>query len=155
LRARGIQNLINMDGVEWRRAKWGMAAKFWFWINDWAGCWLGSHLIADHPEIMGHLSTRVRSSKITTIAYGGEEVVDAPSQHLSRWGLEPFRYLTVIARAEPENSILEVVRGFSSKKRHIKLLVLGNYDCSNEYQREVLESASDEVIFAGAIYEKE
>ena len=51
LRLRGVPNLINMDGIEWSRAKWGPAAKAWFWLNDWAGCLLGNHLVADHPEI--------------------------------------------------------------------------------------------------------
>src|SRR5690606_27877924 len=36
----------------------------------------------------------------------------------------------------------------------VKLLVLGNYDRSHFYQRLVLDAASDEVIFAGAIYDK-
>jgi len=50
-RLTGLNNVINMDGVEWRRQKWGGVAKLWFWLNDWAGCWLGNHLVADHPEI--------------------------------------------------------------------------------------------------------
>src|SRR5690606_12183375 len=55
---------------------------------------------------------------------------------------------------EPENSILEVVNGFSMKRRGFSLVVLGNYSNSNEYQRRVLEGASEEVIFPGAIYER-
>lgn len=155
LRAKGVRNVINMDGIEWSRAKWGRLAKSWFWINDWAGCWLGNHLIADHPEIKIHLSTRVDSRKITTIAYGAEEVVDADVSVLGRWGLNPGKFLTLIARAEPENSILEVVKGFSEKKRNLNLVVLGNYSRGHDYQKMVLDSASDEVLFVGAIYEKE
>ncbi len=55
-RMKGIRNIINMDGIEWRRQKWGCVAKAWFWLNYWAGCWLGDHLVADHPEIKKHLS---------------------------------------------------------------------------------------------------
>lgn len=154
LRLRGIPNVINMDGIEWSRAKWGGVAKLWFWLNDWAGCWLGSHLVADHPEIKRHLSSRVSPSKITTIAYGAEHVTKAPVAPLARWNLQPGRFLTLIARAEPENSILEVVEGFSMKPRGMKLVVLGNYDRTHSYQRRVLEIASNEVIFAGAIYDK-
>lgn len=154
LRLRGINNIINMDGIEWSRAKWGRMAKMWFWLNDWAGCWLGNHLIADHPEIKNHLSTRVNPDKITTIAYGAEQVLHAPESSLEKWSLVSGKFLTLVARAEPENSILEVVQGFSMKPRGIKLLVLGNYDRNHSYQRQVLDAASDEVVFAGAIYEK-
>lgn len=154
LRVRGIPNVINMDGIEWSRAKWGKAAKTWFWMNDWAGCWLGNHLIADHPEIKNHLTTRAPADKIDTIAYGAEPVTDAPVDPLTALGLVPGQFATVIARPEPENSILEIVKGFSSRPRGIKLAVLGNYDPANAYHRAVREAAGPEVRFLGAIYDK-
>lgn len=154
LRMGGVPNVINMDGIEWSRAKWGALAKTWFWMNDWAGCWLGNHLVADHPEIKNHLSTRVSPSKVTTIAYGAERILSAGEQHLKGYGLESGRYLTVIARAEPENSLLEVVSGFSEKPRGFKLVVLGNYSDKNPYHQRVRAAASEEVRFLGAIYDK-
>lgn len=153
-RLRGVTNLINMDGIEWHRQKWGKVAKLWFWLNDWAGSWLGNHLVADHPEIAHHLETRVRANKITTIPYGADEVTQANPEHLAAYGLEPGSYAILIARAEPENSILEVVKAWSQKKRGYKLFVLGKYDPNHAYQAAVKAAASDEVIFPGAIYDK-
>ena len=154
LRLKGVPNLINMDGIEWSRAKWGGVAKTWFWMNDWAGCWLGNHLVADHPEIKHHLSTRVNANKVTTIAYGADPLRDMPTGPVHGLGLEPGRYLTLVARPEPENSILEVVQGFSRAPRGVTLTVLGNYSADNAYHRAVKESASPEVKFVGAIYDK-
>lgn len=154
LRLAGLSNVINMDGIEWKRAKWGGAAKAWFWLNDWAGCWFGNHLVADHPEIKRHLETRVRAEKITVIAYGSDAIESADDQPVKELGLEPGRYMTVIARPEPENSLLEIVSAFSRKTRGINLVVLGRYDSNHAYQRRVLESASSEVKFVGAIYDK-
>lgn len=154
LRLKGIPNVINMDGIEWSRAKWGGVAKTWFWLNDWAGCWLGNHLIADHPEIKNHLATRVRRDKITTIAYGADPIHSAPVGPVEALGLAPGRFLTVIARPEPENSILEIVRGFSRKPRGVQLAVLGNYEQGNRYHDEVRQAAGPEVRFLGAIYDK-
>jgi len=154
LRLKGIPNLINMDGIEWSRAKWGGVAKTWFWMNDWLGCWLGDHLVADHPQIKLHLSSRVPESKITTIPYGADAVLSAEEEPVVSLGLLPTRYMTVIARAEPENSLLEIVQGFSAEPRPIKLVVLGNYDESNAYHRAVKQAASEDVLFVGAIYDK-
>ena len=154
LRLHGVPNIINMDGIEWHRAKWGPLAKAWFWANDWAGCWLGNHLVADHPQIAAHLRTRVCASKITTIAYGADPLRDLPDAPVRALGLQPGRYLTLIARAEPENSILEVVTGFSAKPRGVVLAVLGHYDPANPYHRAVQAAASAEVRFLGAIYDK-
>jgi glycosyltransferase involved in cell wall biosynthesis len=153
-RLRGHKNLINMDGIEWHRQKWGAVAKLWFWLNDWAGCWLGNHLVADHPEIKKHLSTRVSPDKITTIPYGADTVEQANISALVPYHLEPNRYAILIARAEPENSILEVVRAWSRRPRGMRLVVLGKYDPNHAYQRAVKEAASDEISFIGAVYDK-
>lgn len=153
-RLKGLKNVINMDGVEWRREKWDQIAKTWFWLNDWAGCWLGNHLVADHPEIKRHLSTRVTQNKITMIPYGSDRVDDADACLIRPYNLISSGYAILIARAEPENSILEVVRAWSRRPRGCKLLVLGKYEPSHAYQRAVKAAASDEVIFPGAIYDK-
>ena len=154
LRLRGVPNVINMDGIEWRRAKWGAAARLWFWLNDWVGCWVGDALVADHPAIADHLATRVRRSKIATIAYGADELHGGDEQAVRQLGLTPGRYLTLVARAEPENSVLDVVRGFSRRPRGMRLAVLGHYADSHPYQRAVKAAAGDEVMFLGPIYDR-
>ncbi|NUA29700.1 DUF1972 domain-containing protein [Cupriavidus basilensis] len=153
-RIKGIPNLINMDGIEWKRNKWRLHEKLWLWANERIGCWVGNHLIADHPCIADHLSTRVSRDKITTIPYGADEVSSADSALLKDIKIEPRRFLTVIARPERENSILEIVRAFSSKKRDVKLVVLGNYSPENPFHKEVLDAAGSEVLFPGAIYDR-
>jgi glycosyltransferase involved in cell wall biosynthesis len=153
-RLKGQVNVINMDGIEWRRDKWGIVAKTWFWLNERIGCWTGNHLVADHPQIKAHLATRVRDSKITMIPYGGDEVLAADAVLLERHGLEPGQFSVIIARPEPENSFLEMVRAFSRRPRQHKLVVLGNFQPdSNPYHCAVMQAASDEVLFPGAIYE--
>lgn len=154
-RVNGQINLINMDGIEWRREKWGVVAKLWFWINERIGCFVGNHLVADHPRIKDHLATRISSRKITMIPYGGDEVTEADPLSLNSLALQPGRYSIIIARPEPENSFLEMVSAFSSKTRNHTLVVLGNFSPdTNIYHRQVMDAASAEVIFPGAIYDQ-
>lgn len=149
-----IVNIINMDGIEWHRQKWGRLAKAWFYLNEVGGCLLGNHLIADHPEIKRHLTRWAKPDKITMIPYGADKVAAADGGVLSGYGLEASCYAIVIARPEPENSILEIVAAFSQRPRGFHLAVLGKYDDANPYHQKVLASASDEVKFLGAIYDK-
>ncbi|MCG3170763.1 MAG: hypothetical protein CALGDGBN_02331 [Pseudomonadales bacterium] len=151
----GRRNIINMDGIEWRRKKWGPLARLWFWINDWAGCWVGNHLIADHPGIRQHLLTRVRAPKVTMIPYGAHRVDSANVDLIEPYGLHARAYAILIARAEPENSVLEVVSAWSSARRGLVLVVLGSYDDRNSYHCRVKAAASNEVFFLGAIYDSE
>lgn len=155
LRLSGKKNIINMDGIEWKRDKWKWYERVWLYFNERAGCLIGNHLIADHPEIKNHLLTRVNDTKVSMIPYGARTVISADTARLGKFGLKSNAYAILIARPEPENSILEVVRAFSSKRRNHKLVVLGNYREENAYHRDVVNSASNEVIFLGAVYEHE
>lgn len=155
LRLKGRTNLINMDGIEWKRQKWSRPVQAWFFLNECLGSWLGDHLIADHPQISRHLQARVSKNKITVIPYGAERLTDADSAILDRFGLEPFRYCLVVARPEPENSIREIVAAYSRKRRGHPLVVLGNYSPDEvAYHQSVMDAASDEVKFVGAIYDQ-
>lgn len=150
----GKKNIINMDGIEWKRQKWGQIAKTWFWINERLGCWFGNHLVADHPKIKDHLASRVKRDKIRMIAYGGREIINADENLLKEYAIEKNNYAILIARPEPENSVLEIVTAFSQLKTDIKLVVLGKYDPENNaYQKSVLDIANNNIIFTGAIYE--
>ena len=154
-RLKGIKNLINMDGIEWKREKWSMPMKAWFYINEWAGSMLGNHLIADHPQIGKHLQRNAKAEKITVIPYGSDRVEDADPKIIEAYDLLPNNYAIIIARPEPENSIIEIVSAFSQKPRGYKLVVLGKYDQEVKYQRETTQVASEEVIFLGAIYDQD
>lgn len=145
--------LTNMDGIEWRRPKWSPAVRAWFWVNEWIAAWTSHRLVADHPVIADHLATRRPRRAIVTIPYGGNPVTSASDAPLRGLGLEPGRYMVSIARIEPDNNILTLVKAFSRRPRNAKLVVLGTLDDSIAYHREVRAAASDEVIFPGAIYD--
>lgn len=155
-RVKGIPNVINMDGIEWSRARWGKAKQALLWSNERVACRVGDHLIADHPEIESYLKGRADPAKITTITYGSATVLDAPTEPVTELGLEPGGYLTLVARPIPENSILELVQGFSQERRGVRLAVLGDYDADQDaYHAAVRAAASDEVVFLGAVFEPE
>jgi glycosyltransferase involved in cell wall biosynthesis len=125
------------------------------WANERVGLVVGDHLIADHPEIEVYLKRHAPARKISTITYGAHAITEAPEGLVVERGLEPGRYLTLIARPIPENSILELVRGFSARPRGHRLAVLGAFDDDDPYAREVRAAASDEVSFLGGVYEPE
>jgi glycosyltransferase involved in cell wall biosynthesis len=157
-RIKGIKSIINMDGIEWRRKKWSFIEKIWLYLNEKAGTLLATHLIADHPEIKRHLSAFCHTRKITVIPYGADILNKSSTNEiiLKQFNVAAGKYCLLIARPEPENSILEIISAYSAKIRNIPLVVLGKYNPkSNIYHKTVLESASNEVKFVGAIYNQE
>lgn len=148
--------VINMDGIEWSRKRWGKLRQAILYANERIGCVIGNALIADHPEIEVYLRRHARANKITMIPYGADALLTAPEAPVRQLGLEPGGYFSLICRPIPENSILEIVRGFSAQRRGVKLAMLGDYDATRDtYHRQVMEEASDEVVFLGSIYDSE
>ena len=118
-------HVMNMDGIEWKRKKWKRWQRIWLYANERIGCWLADRLIADNPGIAAHLSTRASRDKIEMIPYGADAVRDASSAPLQRFGLVSRGYALVVARLEPDNSILEIVSAFSQRRRGLQLAVVG------------------------------
>jgi glycosyltransferase involved in cell wall biosynthesis len=152
-RLRARRHVVNMDGIEWQRAKWSLPVRGWFWVNSWMAGYAAHHLIADHPGIAAMLAARGWSRRTTMVPYGADRVDSAPQDTLATLGLAPRQYGLVIARPEPENSILEIVRAWSAHARGRPLVVLGTYEPGHRYHAAVRAAAGQDVLFPGAIYD--
>jgi glycosyltransferase involved in cell wall biosynthesis len=150
---RSRRHVVNMDGIEWRRGKWSRPVRGWFWANSWVAGVSADHLIADHPEIAVLLAARGWRRRTTMIPYGADRVVAASPDHLDDLGVQPQGFGLVIARPEPENSILEIVQAWSTVPRGRPLVIVGAYDPQNRYHAAVRAAAGPEVLFPGPIYD--
>lgn len=148
-------NIINMDGIEWQRGKWSYPVRAWFYLNEKIASLIADHLIADHPGIKQHLSKwPVKAEKITMIAYGADKILSPDATKLEKFGLLPNQFALIVGRPQKDNTVLEMVSAFSKTSRKIKLAVLCPYDPQhNTYDKQVMDTASDEVIFLGPVYD--
>lgn len=153
LRVAGVAIVANMDGLEWARAKWSRPVRWWLRCNEWVAVHVANHLVADHPEIAARAARLSASDRVTMIPYGTDRVERADPTILEKFNLRAKGYALVIARPEPENSMLEIVTAYSCRRRGVSLAVLGRLDRANSYHRLVLAAAGPEVMFLGAIYE--
>ncbi|MDN3478910.1 glycosyltransferase [Curtobacterium sp. APC 4022] len=100
LRARGIPVAINVDGIEWERAKWGRLAKLVFLSGAHLSARSANVLIADAVAIVDYWRGRFGKTS-TFIPYGAEETEMLPVP----LGLVRRKYVLVVARFVPENTI--------------------------------------------------
>lgn len=155
LRFKGLPLLTNMDGIEWKRAKWPWHGRIWLYINEWIGALTSNLLIADHPEIARHLRRRGRK-RIATIPYGADSVRSATAAHLGQFGVESGGYLISIGRIEPENNILPMIEAYSKHSTSFDFVCLGRLQPEvNPYHAAVLRAGQGKVKFPGAIYDPE
>ncbi|MBM7331316.1 DUF1972 domain-containing protein, partial [Agrobacterium sp. S2] len=77
LKLRGIRTLVNVDGIEWHRAKWGPRARKVFRIGARFTKWFGDALVYDSVEIARRWrDTFERDGHY--IPYGGDVPPDLP-----------------------------------------------------------------------------
>jgi len=159
LRLTGVPIWINVDGLEWARSKWSAPARLYLRAMEWLAARAATRVIADAQAIAQRYQTLYpKSAPCSCIAYGANVVHAADVTVLARWGLEPYRYLLVVARMEPENHIEEIIRGYllhaKGNPNAWPLLLVGNLGPSTTaYQRQLLTRANAQVRFMGGIYD--
>ena len=157
-RSFGTPVWLNVDGLEWARSKWGRLARIYLRLMEWFSSWVPTRVIADAQGIANHYTNAYpRGVPCSFIAYGALQAnaVDFNPAPLLTWGLAQQGYVLVVARAEPENHLLEMVQGFLMQACSWPLIVVGDVSGASAYQRQLVSLACDRVRFVGAIYDPE
>lgn len=138
-RLTGQPVVLNPDGQEWLRGKWGAFARAY-----WRGCArLASRsaaaLVAD-CEAMARIYRDEFTAPSTVIPYCWTELEKSTGDGvLSRLGVEPGRYALVAGRLVPENNTDRVAEAYARSGVDWPLLVLG----AANYRSPVARALSD------------
>lgn len=103
LSAVGTPTVVNVDGIEWERGKWGRFARYVFHRGAKRTADTATSLIADSRTIASYWLTTY-SRKSHYIPYGADIVMPTP-RGIEHLGLESQKYMLVVARLVPENNI--------------------------------------------------
>ncbi len=138
LRARGIPVALNVDGLEWERAKWNSAAKKLFRGGARLSATWASTLIYDSCHIAAYWQDHHRRSG-ETIAYGGDEVDALPRPP----GLERGDYILYVARFVPENTIGEFLDAAPALSRRWPVVIVGSSGHGGDIETRVERLAAE------------
>ena len=144
------KTVINMDGIEHRRAKYrGVLSVFLRW-SERIGVRRSKLLVADNPMIAEYLNKY--STPCTTIAYGAEVVEQSDSSALNKMNLPHTDYVLHIGRIQPDNHIKEILE--AAKQSGKTLITIGDY--TNRYGRQMQKRFKDcsSIYFPGTVYDK-
>jgi glycosyltransferase involved in cell wall biosynthesis len=158
-------NIVNMDGLEWKRPKYSAFTKrFLQKAEAWAARHAG-HLIADSIPIKEYLFKKYNKTA-TYIPYGAEVFIQPDPSVLNKYNLAPGNFSLVIARMEPDNSIEIIIKGWLKAVGNRQwatgnpglvagpLIIVGNAD--NKYGKYLKKKYRHEGIkFMGSMYDPE
>lgn len=113
--------VTNIDGLEWKRDKWGKWAKRFLKFSERLAVKYSDTIVADNKGIADYVTSEY-DVKSKVIAYGGDHAIVKT--------LNGFNgdYALALCRIEPENNVELILKSFSNT--NVKLKFIGNWDNS-------------------------
>jgi len=153
-RLRGRAVVLNVDGIERLRSKWGRVGKSYYRLGERLATWFPSRVVTDARTIQQYYLTEYRCPS-TFIPYGAGLDRTSSTAVLDRLGLEPGRYLLYVSRLEPENNAHRVIEAYRRSGLELPLVIVGDAPYASRYKQELKELAQGSPVkMPGAIYGK-
>lgn len=143
--------VLNVDGLEWQRAKWNRVGKAYYRACAWTAAHLPAHIVTDAQVIRAYYrDTYGRETRYFPYGSDLEPVPDDGT--LGRLGLEPRRYVLYVSRLEPENNAHIVIDAYARVGGDLPLVIVGDAPYAAEYIARLHGTSDPRVRFVGAVY---
>lgn len=141
----------NMDGLEWKRAKYSKPVRQFLTYAEKLGVKYSDYLIADSVGIQEYLKDKYGSASVY-IPYGANVFENPDASALKDYNVEPCQYNMLIARLEPENSIEIILDGVNESGSELPFLVIGKH--TTKYGEYIKNKYAEnrKIIFVGGVY---
>lgn len=141
--------VTNIDGLEWRRDKWGRFTKTFLKLSESVAVKFSDVVISDNQAISDYVKVEY-GKESNVIAYGGEHALIS---NLSILDSKKNYYLS-LCRIEPENNVSMILEAFKKLPYHLKFV--GNWN-NSEYGRSLKEKyrAYTNIIMIDPVYDIE
>jgi glycosyltransferase involved in cell wall biosynthesis len=130
----GVRLIVNIDGLEWRRRKFGVITQIVLFLFDRLAQWCCHSVVFDNLALGEFLSVRALK-KAVCIPYPGSQA--APRKKYER----SIGAALTVCRIEPENNVEMLIEG-AIRSNIKKYTFIGNWN-SSEYGRNIRRKYSD------------
>jgi glycosyltransferase involved in cell wall biosynthesis len=154
-RLSGRPVVMNVDGLDWHRAKWGPFARTYFRTAARSAVRWCTALITD-AEAMQAFYAREFGRETEMIAYGASIELSSQPHLIDQFEVEDGEYYLIVSRLIPENSLEVMLEGFRRSRSRRALVVVGNATYRDAFHRRLNDiAASDERIkLVGGVHDQ-
>jgi glycosyltransferase involved in cell wall biosynthesis len=110
--------VTNIDGLEWKRAKWNVWAKRFLKFSEKIAVKYSDIVVADNRSIADYVKQEYKVNA-EVIAYGGDHAV------VKDLSISDGGYALALCRIEPENNVELILESFSQSSKPLKFI--GNW----------------------------
>jgi glycosyltransferase involved in cell wall biosynthesis len=146
--------VINIGGIDWRRAKWNFITRKYIQISEWLAVRFADKVITDN-KMLHEYYLKNYNCKSSVIPYGGDHVLKSNKDlnYEKKYPFLNFNYAISVSRAQEDNLLHMVLEAFS-KMEDEKLVLISNWD-SSAYGKRLKEAYKgiSNIYLLDAIYD--
>ena len=150
----GRKVVMNVNGLDWTRAKWGPVARAYFRSAARSAVRFCTELVTDAYAMQDFYREQF-SRDTTMIAYGAYVESSVNPDLVRQFGVEPDEYYLIASRLIPENHADLIAEAFLESGSNRKLLIAGGANYDSPFHAKLRALAGDKVILAGHIDDQE
>ena len=147
-RLAGQTSILNVDGLDWKRAKWPPLAKRYIQFAERMATVLPNAFLTDSRVVQQFYRDTYHADS-PYIAYGAELPIRPAGAQLAQWGLEARRYVLFVGRLVPENCADHLVQAFQALNTDMKCVIVGDAPYAAEYITRLKAVRDPRIIFTG------
>lgn len=146
--------ILNVDGLDRTRQKWGWLARAVLYACELISLVTPTRVVTDAKTIQDYYRRRY-GKRTTMIAYGAE-VSSTPTTDngfdLASRNLVPESYILYVSRMEPENNPELVLQAYKRLKTDWPLVMVGGNSYDPAYDARLRSLGGEQVMFTGPVY---
>jgi len=152
-RLKGVPVVLNVDGLEWKREKWGPLGRCVYKVSEFLSTFCPTEIVTDAVDVYRYYMQKFNRQGVY-IPYGANTQREETISILEKFGLTPGQYILYVSRLEPENNALAVIRAFEQVKTDMKLVIVGDAPYASEYIETLKKTRDKRIVFTGYVFGK-
>jgi glycosyltransferase involved in cell wall biosynthesis len=154
LRMFGKKVIISVDGIEWKRKKWGWLAKSAHKAGERFSIWFANKVITDNKIVERYYIDKYNICPIT-IAYGAKTIEKNDKiwkDVMQKHNLQSKKYFIFVGRLVPEKGVHRLIEAYNKLQTDMPLIIIGDDEQLTAYKRDLIKLKRDKVRFIGFVY---
>lgn len=147
----GIKTIINVDGFDWKREKWGSLAKSYLKLSSHMAMYFPNAVVTDSLAMKDYYQKQ-HKKKYYYIPYGYMDNFSGKNSSavLKKYKLNKNKYFVWVGRIVPENHLEDLLSAYVKLNTDLKCVVIGDNFYHDSYTRRISEFKKNKnIIFTG------
>jgi glycosyltransferase involved in cell wall biosynthesis len=152
IRLAGKKVFISQDGIDWKRDKWPWYGRIYLRLSSIITAYLPNQVIFDNVFARELFEQKFKRS-YTYIPFGSDvPEFEEDDSLFDRLGIRRKEYFLFVGRFIPDKGLHYLIPAFEKLQTTKKLVLVGGSPNPSDYERTLLKTQDERIVFPGYVY---